>query len=80
VVSDLLSLDSVFVVCGVCFGARKNDLIHIVFETRLKKELAEKRKKRTKKKKKKKKVGQKEEKEERILEQSTRGGILCAMS
>jgi len=79
VVSDLLSLDSVFVVCGVCFGARKNDLIHIVFETRLKKELAEKRKKRTKKKKKK-KVGQKEEKEERILEQSTRGGILCAMS
>ncbi len=63
-VSDLLSLDSVFVVCGVCFGARKNDLIHIVFETRLKKELAEKRKKRTKKKKKKKKkkkVGQKEE-------------------
>jgi len=79
VVSDLLSLDSVFVVCGVCFGARKNDLIHSVFETRLKKELAEKRKKRTKKKKKK-KVGQKEEKEERILEQSTRGGILCAMS
>ncbi len=74
---SLWILFSWFAVFVLELGKMTWSLFHIVLETRLKKELAERRKKRTKKKKKKKKVGQKEE---RILEQSTRGGILCAMS
>ncbi len=55
-----------FAVFVLELGKMTWSLFHIVFEKRLKKELAKKRKKRTKKKKKK-KVGQKEERRKKIF-------------